>query len=162
MRTIRITAGIVILTALTSCGLTSEQLKPTITKAQATQQVTSYDTEIVTSLVGTAKEAVPVFQSMECETADIPGPKGRVSVSSDDRAFRTIPKERNAEIVQAFETKLTSLGFELYRKSGNDRVYKNKSNGFTVVLREGLDDRRTLTLTVDSGCVWPDGTPPAR
>ncbi|MGK4580337.1 hypothetical protein [Kitasatospora sp. HPMI-4] len=157
----RIAAALVVaMAALTACGLSNEQLKPTIAKDQATRQVKSYDAEIKTALPGKPQPSTKEPWSLECETTDIPGPKGRVELSTDTVVASGHP-EGNPEIVEAFDNKLVGMGFDLDRRSGNDRVYKNKANGFTVGLKESGDDSRTLTLSVASPCVWPDGTPPS-
>ncbi|MDH6145789.1 hypothetical protein P3T35_007850 [Kitasatospora sp. GP30] len=143
--------------AVASCGLSDQQLKPTMTKDQAAQQVTSYDVQILTALLGKPQSSTKEPSSLGCETADIPGPKGRVELSTDSTVAADHP-EGNPAIFQALKTEMSSLGFDQTGTMGTDLFFKNKSNGFTVMMEESSDASKTLTLSVASPCVWPNGT----
>ncbi|MFC8723005.1 hypothetical protein, partial [Kitasatospora sp. NPDC057198] len=65
--------------SLVSCGLTEEQLQPTITRAEAERKVLSYDLDVRRTLLGGSQSEASAgrLRSGACETTDIPGPKGR-------------------------------------------------------------------------------------
>ncbi|MCX5213671.1 hypothetical protein OG689_31125 [Kitasatospora sp. NBC_00240] len=154
------TAAVAIL-ALTSCGSGGKTgaAKPTITAAQAKQQVMAYDLDILSTLLGEQQAMVSEPSSSECETSSQPGPKGRVRLHSSDHGLGVVAVERNPEMFETFRKHLVEKGFEPFNKNADWEYYKNKSNGFTAELKESLDSSKKLTLTVSSPCVWPDGTP---
>ncbi|MGF6910042.1 hypothetical protein P3T36_002091 [Kitasatospora sp. MAP12-15] len=157
MRQMRIAGAVAVaMVALSSCTLSGQQLKPTITKDQADRQLASYDGQILNALLGKPQPSTAPPLIGECETSDITGPKGRLQLSHDTVVAENHP-EANPAVFEAFAIEMTSLGFQLYTDEADFRVYENKANGFTANLKASSDGSK-LTLSVASPCVWPNGT----
>ncbi|WP_329492714.1 hypothetical protein [Kitasatospora herbaricolor] len=67
--------------------------------------------------------------------------------------------DRNPEMFETFRRHLVDKGFGPFDKDAGREYCKNRTNRFTAELQESRDSSRKLTLTVNSPCFWPDGTP---
>jgi len=159
MRHLRLIAVPLAALSLVSCGLTEEQLQPTITRAEAERKVLSYDLDVRRTLLGGSQTEASArrLDSLECETADIPGPKGRVESSLDTQLVSHKP-EGNKAVFDAFEQKVRALGFTEKWRYPDAVMYTSSKDEFAIGLTESRDSSKTLTLSVSSPCVWPDGT----
>lgn len=136
-------------------------MKPTITEQQATQRVDDYVRQAMTALPPEARlEVLSATSSSSCDDPTDNGPRGRVSVGNI-YWVRDLPKESNHQYFDAVTKWWTDHNFGILdniRDPDSNYVWaENKTDGFRMSFSD--NPKGELTLSANSPCVWPNGTP---
>lgn len=152
---------------LTGCAyLGDNTVHPTLTRAQTTDRLNAYLHETANVFAPPVPVLRPVGGSAgpnetSCNDPDDGGPRGRLTL---DLSYWLdgLPKDASAAaLVDRFVSYWTSRGFGVLfddRPAERTVSLQNARDGYRIMVQTADDG--SVSLTVSSPCIWPDGIPP--
>ena len=153
--------------ALPTCALSATLMLngcsyviPTITQEEATEKVGEHADDTLSALPGEAElEERGGPGSPPCGDPSMLSEEDRVTVS-EFFWIRGIPEEDNETALELMHDHWTDNGYQILNDSRPDDTFinaRNEEDSFQVATQ--YNKNGTLSLTVRSPCLWPDGTP---
>ena len=133
---------------------------PTITQDEATEKVGEHADDTLTALPEEAQlEERGGPSPSPCGDSSILGPQGRVTVG-EFFWIRGIPEEDNETTLELMHDHWNNNGYQILNDNRPDDPFinvENKEDNFLIATQ--YNKNGTLSLTIGSPCLWPDGTP---
>ncbi|WP_161626430.1 hypothetical protein [Nocardiopsis xinjiangensis] len=133
---------------------------PTITQEEATEKVQEHAQNTLAALPQKAElEELSEPSSSPCGDGTIFGPNDRVAVGVSFWIHK-IPEEDNETTLELLHDHWTDNGYQILNDSRPDDTFinaRNEEDSFLVATQ--YNKNGTLSLTVGSPCLWPDGDP---
>lgn len=154
-------------TALPACALSAalmlsgcSYVTPTITQDEATGKLQEYADETLAALPEEAEfEERRGPNPAPCDDTSMLGAKKRVTVS-EFFWIRGIPEEDNETALELMHDHWTENGYQILNDNRPDDPFINAGNEEdSFQIASEYNKNGTLSLTIRSPCLWPDGDP---